>query len=489
VKKKPSWLKSWSDGMITILSQGYSKGIVTIIIVLLLTVPPAWVGPVSAEDGKGGGSSFSFEGYLEMENVFNTRTDQSFEDAAVKNELRAKLKMRYGTDNAHLFLSPDIYLSSGRKTSAYADDFDVSENLRTSGRGYELAFNGCYVHYGSSRARVRAGNQIYGWGTADTFNPTSYFNPYDMREVLFRDDDEQKLGVPSVSGMVFSDSATAELVLVPVHVPGVLAGKGRYWETKLTNFKLPIVIGEPEALSGSLENTGFGARVSKTVLGTDISVSAYHGPDKDFTFVHVKTLIDAGEPVSVLVTPMTYPVTYFGFDFSRSLDTFVFQAEAAFSPDKRACMEQDMDGGTVVFPYGVERSRYIACALGFNYFIPLYELIEGHEGDTVLTVEWYQARYLQSGRVDPLIGNLLSARFQDSYLKSRVPVAITVLATFDNPGYAVWPKIGYDFQNGFSTTVSFIHSGGRCDSVNATESLFYYFRDNDSLIWEMHYDF
>jgi len=169
------------------------------------------------EDGKSSNDSgpWTFEGFLEMENLFNAHKDQSFDDAVIKNEIRGKFKIRYGTDNAHVFLSPDLYLScavfqsESDKTCAYNDDFDVARNMRISDRGYEASLNEGYVHYGNSRARVRVGNQIYGWGTADVFNPTSYFNPYDMRETFFKDDDELKLGVPSISGMAFFEKRHA----------------------------------------------------------------------------------------------------------------------------------------------------------------------------------------------------------------------------------------------------------------------------------------
>ena len=443
-----------------------------------------------------GSDNGSFQGFLEMENLFNAHKDQSFDDAVIKNELRGKFKIRYGTDNAHVFLSPDIYLcgalyqSESDKTYAYSDDFDVSRNMRISDRGYEASLNEGYFHYGNDRARVRIGNQIYGWGTADVFNPTSYFNPYDMRETFFKDDDELKLGVPSVSGMVFFEKFTLEMVAVPVHVPGILAEEGRYWAIHMDNYQLPIVFDDIHALSGGIDSSAFGARISSTILGTDISASAYHGPDKDFVYRPARTLIKAGEAVSVLVQPLTFPVTFLGMDFSKSLDTFVLQAELAYSPDKRTCLDQSTDSGEpIAFPYAVERSDYIAYAMGFNYFPPMHQWIEGHEGDTVLTMEWYQARYLNRSRTEPVITDFISARFEDSYFKGRVPVALTVLVSLENPGHVIWPRIGYDFQNGFSTTLSYVHLDGRSDTLNTTESLFYYFRNNDSVIWKLHYDF
>ncbi len=437
----------------------------------------------------------SFSGFFELESHLNTHRDQEFHDAVKKNELRGKFKVRWGEDNAHVFIAPDIRLSSALFSSeddscAYADEPGVGKNGRLSDRGYDIAFNEAYVHVGGSRTRLRIGNQIYGWGTADVFNPTAYFNPYDMRETFFRDEDGIKLGVPSVSGMVFFDQLTLEAVWVPVHLPGLIAGDGRYWSIHLDNYQLPIVFDEVKALDSDVENSGFGVRVSSTVLGTDLSVSLYHGPDKDLLYRPTEVLVEPGEPLAVRVVPESYRVSYLGLDMSKSLDKLVIQAELAFSPDKRACLEQDTrNPSDIRFPYDVKRSAYIACALGFNYFIPLHQWIEDHEGDTVLTMEWYTARFLEGGRADPVISDFVSARFEDTYASGRVPVSLTCLVSVDRPGYAIWPKIAYDFQNGISTSLSYIHLDGRSDSANTLESLFYYFRDNDTLVWNIRYDF
>ncbi len=441
-------------------------------------------------------SRFTFSGFIELENQVNTRTDQDFQDAVKKNEARGKFKIRWGEDNAHVFLSPDVYVSSALfksdndNTCAYSDDADVARNGRISDRGYEISLNEAYVHVGGGKARLRVGNQIYGWGTADVFNPTSYFNPYDMRETFFKDDDEMKLGVPSVSGMVFFENLTMEMVFVPFHIPGVIAGNGRYWEINMDNYQLPIVFDDIRPLDRDLQNCGFGVRFSSTVFGTDLSFSAYHGPDKDFLYRPAEILIEPDEPLAVRVVPETYPVTYLGMDLSKSLDTFVFQAELAISPDKRACLEQNTaDAADIRFPYTVKRSGYLAYALGFNYFIPLHQWIQDHEGDTVLTVEWYQALFKEKDRAEPMVSDFISARFEDTYARGRVPVALTCLVSVDKPGAVIWPKIGYDFQNGLSTSLSYIFLDGRSDAPNTTESLFYYFRNNDTLIWKIHYDF
>ncbi len=484
-------LKPWSDPMIGRMKK---RGFVTWSAVLFAVVFLAGSRVVADEDTLSD-SRLSFSGFLEMENQVNVHTDQEFHDAVKKNELHGKFRIRWGEENAHVWITPDIRLSSALFTSdddtcAYADRFDVARNGRISNRGYDISVNEAYLHLGDSNARLRIGNQIYGWGTADVFNPTAYFNPYDMRETFFKDEDGMRLGVPSVSGMVFLDNLTVEAVWVPFHIPGILAGDGRHWSIHMDNYQLPIVFDEVRALDRGMENNGFGVRFSSTVLGTDLSVSLYHGPDKDLLYRPTEILVEPGEPLAVRVVPETHPVSYLGLDMSKSLDKLVIQAELAVSPDKRAIMTQAPGDPTAIrFPYAVKRSAYIACALGFNYFIPLHQWIEDHEGDTVLTMEWYTATFIEEDRADPVISDLVSARFEDTYARGRVPVSLTCLVSLGRPGYAIWPKIGYDFRNGLSTSLSYIHLEGRSEAPNATQSLFYYFRNNDTLAWTIHYDF
>lgn len=441
-------------------------------------------------------AEFSFEGFIEFENFHNIQSDQSFQDANKKNELRGRFEIRYGTENLYFFTVPNIYLTSTLFNSEigedynYNDDTDVARNMKVSSSSYEISFNELYLSYDTENYRLRAGNQIYGWGTADVFNPTSYFNPYDMREVIFKDEDEYKEGVPSLSAMFFFDDYTLEAVFSPTHIPGRIAENGDYWQLSFDNYQLPIVFADPDALDTELSNTAYGARLSTSVMNSDISLSLYHGPDSEFLFVPTCLVVEEGNPVSVLVEPRTYVVNKIGMDYSMAMDKFVVQFEAAYSPDKRGVVSQQTDDiGGVTFPFDVKKSDHISYSAGFNYFIPLYSIFEEHEGETVFTMEWYQSKYASSNLADPLLTDLLTCRFEDQYFSNRLSVSLSGIIDTKNKGFTFWPQIGYDFQNGFSTELSYVHIHGKSDSINTTESLFYYLRNNDTLIWKVRYDF
>ncbi|MEZ4565798.1 MAG: DUF1302 family protein [Desulfobacterales bacterium] len=64
-----------------------------------------------------------------------------------------------------------------------------------------MIFRELYYNWSREKFRVRMGNQVIAWGTADFLNSTSYFNPSDLRELLFKDEDQVALPVPAVSGL------------------------------------------------------------------------------------------------------------------------------------------------------------------------------------------------------------------------------------------------------------------------------------------------
>jgi hypothetical protein len=311
-----------------------------------------------------------------------------------------------------------------------------------------------------------------------------------MRETFFKDDNEFKQGVPSLSGMIFLEGFSLEMVAVPVHIPERMPEKGSYWYINLDNYQIPILFDKPEHLAPNAINQAFGTRLTTTLFSTDMSFSLYHGPDSSLLFLPDSTRIEQGQPVSVLVKPKAYVVNKIGMDFSRAIGKIVLQFEGAYTLDKRGTVEQHITNpAQVVFPYDVKKSGHMAFSAGFNYFIPLNAILKDHEGDTVLTMEWFQSEYVDKTLSSPLLTDLVIARIEDSYFGNRLAISLAGILYTKKHGYVVWPKVGYNFQNGFSTDLSYVHINGKSDSVNTTESLFYYLRNNDTLIWKLKYDF
>lgn len=448
------------------------------------------------ETPEDGALEFTYNGFIEWESIFSTDTDQDFSDANQKNELRNRLELNYGTENQYLFsvtnfyLTPTFFNNDIGETYRYADETRVERNLRLSGEHYEIDFRELYLNLSSEKIRFRLGNQIYAWGTADVFNPTSYFNALDYREFIFRDDDEDKSSVPSLSAMLFMDNYTLETVFMPVHVPMLMAPSGNFWYLNIQKDLYTAEFLKTDGMPVEMENVGAGTRLSSSYRGADFSFSAYHGPDRDAIFRPVAVSMTPNQKLSLQLDPQYFVVNMLGADFSATINDFVVQFELAYSPDKRNLVEQNMNQlQQITFPFECRKSQYFAYAVGFNYFIPLTRLIESHEGETVFTFEWYQSKFFEEDVYQAYLTDIISCKLEDTYYQGHIPVSIKALFDTRSNSSVFWPKVGYDFQNGWLIELSYAAIDGKTDNQGLLEPMFYYYRDNDILIGSVRYEY
>lgn len=441
---------------------------------------------------------FEFKGYTEFETFINTYKDQERKDANKKNELKNNIKIDILGEYLQFKMDINIYINSNiidesiNNEYFYSKDFEVFRNLRISDKSYEIIFNELFLTLGTELFRLRIGNQKYGWGTADAINPTTYFNPQDARELLFRDEDESRLAIPSASGMIFIGDYTLELVFAPIHIPMPMAETGNFWEIKYKEGPFPVKSYKPKGLDINSSNFAYGGRLSGSYFGSDISLSGYHGPDKDPTIIPNETSTPINEPVEFWIKPEYYTVNYMGIDFSKTFGPIVMQFETIYSPDKTGVIDQDMPNTTeeledLDVPFEIEKSDYISYSVGFNYFIPLNRLIKDHEGTTLFTFEWHQSIFLDDKFMPPMYTDILLGRIQDDFFNSFIHIAITGAMETQNMGHVIWPEIGLDFQNGFTIKISYVN----IKDFNREEdrSIFVFYDDNDIIMIKLRYEF
>lgn len=423
-------------------------------------------------------------GFIENENIISTCTSQEPGEISKKNEIRNNLKIRYGTEKYYLSVVTNQHVipSTVNDEYKYSEGFSAGRNGRISGEFYEINPQELYLNASFESFRIRAGNQIYGWGTSDVFNPTSYFNPYDLRELVFKDEDELKCGVPSLSSLIFIKDYTLELVFVPLHIPALFAEQGNWWAVRYMEGPFPVFVADGGAMELSAANFGYGARFGGTFYGIDASVSGYHGPDRDPLLRPCRTVLIPNKPVSIEVRPEYYNVTYIGADFSMKFDRFTVQGEVSFAPDKTAVIDQpytiDMK-----MPFEITETKALSYSAGFNYYIPVQRLVEGHEGTAVFTAEWMQTVYYKEGLMRPFLTDIISCRVEDAWFSDRLKPSVTLVIDTAKNGKAIMPKIAWDFQNGFSIDASYCHISGDDGSVIG------YFRDNDFVSIRGRYEF
>jgi len=451
-----------------------------------------------SEESEVSDSSSTFTWRLEtaFRNYVSTIQELPFEEAYKKGEFFFRLEMQYGDSNDYLFSLTDLYFYPTFINDTIGEDLPYSQEtetyrgLRISSESVELNFRELYYNWTRSKFRVRAGNQLFSWGTADFLNPTSYFNPMDLRELLFKDQEEIRFGVPSLSGLIFFESFTFEAVFVPVHVEAALPSTDHFWAVKTIEGSYPVVFGESESMDVNSRNFGYGARTGSTYRGIDFSLSGYHGPDNQPLLVPYNTLLIPNQAVAVVVQPQYFIADFIGFDFSFSYDDFVLQFEAAFSPNKTGFVKQDTDQPQdITFPFDTRETDSLSYSVGLNYFIPLQKLIPEHGGESLFTVEWHQSQYFDDDINPPQIRDLLTCRFQDTYFDERVSLSLTGIFEFRRNGTILWPQLGYDFLNGFKVEAGYIDISGHGEGDINDDSIFYYFRDNDFVMVNFLYAF
>lgn len=476
----PAFNNSWSD-------EDYEKGD-------LESGPADKGGPAPKIGTKTETSNLTWRIETAFENLFNTRRQRTFTEDYEKDELTARIELTYGPDKNHLYsltdasFMPTFINDRIGDEYVYSPDTVIARNLRISSRQSEVIFRELYFHHALQNGQFRVGNQIYAWGTADFINSTAYINPQDLREALFKDESRMKLGVPSVSGMFFLKNATLELVWIPVSTSAILAPTGNFWAPKLVEDKYPLIFDNPDPMNPDAKNFGYAARISKSINSMDISVSAYHGPDAQPLIRPFRTDVSPGRPVGIVVRPEYHIVDFIGADFSMTSGDFVISAEGAVSPDKTGIIDQDTsDAANIVFPYPLKRSPYFSYSLGFNYFIPMERFIAGHSGDALFTMEWFQARYTDPDIINPEITDILTTRFQDDYLDGRIHLSLTGIFETRRGGTIVWPKIVYDFKNGFKLECAYASISGNGNGTFEGDSLLRYFKDDDFIMVTLRY--
>jgi hypothetical protein len=436
----------------------------------------------------------------ELKNYFPAEPDLQFRDADQKTEVMVGLDFSWAAAPYSLVTVAESYFlvpffnEDIREDYAYSTETTLHRNLRITSRSSEIVLRELYIHRDGEHHRLRLGNQVFSWGTADFINPTAYVNPMDFREFIFMEEARSRFGIPSASAMFFLDEFTAELLFVPVHVPPALPSTGHVWAIKSIDTGFPVInnisvdLGDSDKLSVSGRNVGFGGRVSTTRLGVDASLSFYHGPDKDQLFVPYSVRVQENQPV-LLMQPHSFISDYMGFDVALTHGDFVVQMEGAFSPNRRGIVRQNPDiPYELKFPYDTRKARFYAFSIGFNYFLPLHDIIAGHSGESLFTAEWYQAGYDADDISRPLFSDFLSLRYQDSYFDDRLKLSFTQLIAARNRGLIWWPKIGYNFHMGLKVELAYISIYGRGTGDFSRDSLFYHYRDNDFIMLTFRYD-
>lgn len=416
-------------------------------------------------------------------------------DAFVKNEFMRNLDFYYGTSDLYLQADISLYLLAGIVSEdispewRYDNEFKLRRDLTLTSKYVEIEPRELYVNYEYKRWRLRAGNQVFHWGTADAFNPTSYFNPYDLREFLFKNGgDGITRGVPSVSALKTFSGNTVEFVVTPVHVPARLPLTDTFWGLDYREGPFPVVIDQPAKKDLGITGAGAGARYYTNYKGYDIHASLYRGPDITPTMIPEGTTSEPGQNVSILISPEHKQVTMGGIALSNTYDRFIFQLEGVYSPDKTGVVDKNVDSIEYeelddIFPFETEKSHFASYSAGFNYFVPSFGWIDKHGEELLFTFEWSRSAFFNNQLMEPMLNNIFLARIQDSFFYNKFDVSLTGILDMGNELFVAMPEAGYRFDSGVSLRAmyAFISSWG--------EGYYASYGKNDFFSWRVRYEF
>lgn len=419
------------------------------------------------------------------------------EDGMISNEVRVEGAFFWAGTGFSLYATPELRINDAGGSWSPGGEIRYSDsgttlrrNLTLSSEWAELSFRELYLEKETDASRWRVGNQVFAWGTADFINPTSYFNPEDLRELFLKEEDALVQGVPALSVLRFVGDYSLEAVVMPMGVARLNAWPGDYFYIEPDNFSLPVRHTANEVPSVSFANAGAGVKAGRSVGSCDLSVSLYHGPDREPLITPDRVEAVPGEPVTVVARSVHGKVTSVGADVSADLGQCVVQVEGAFSFDKEGYVTQDIsDPASMVFPFSVADSEFWSVSAGINWFVPVVEWFPGHEGESVVTVEGHRSGYTRNELADPFYDRTIAVRYQDSFFGGRVPVSLFWVMDGDAAGQMSWAKAGYDLQNGLVVEGSVVLFDGESPGLNRVGSPFWYLRDRDLFFVTVTYAF
>ncbi len=435
-------------------------------------------------------TSFQSGGYVEWRGLTAPNNATNVRGMLLTHEFNGKIDLEYKTDDwrwrsVSLLQIDGSYVDKDwAQGYRYCSDNRRFLNLTVCGEHYELSFPELYLEHDVAGIKVRAGNQLIKWGTANFVSPTSYFGPKQMRNGFDLNPDATQ-GVPVLNLEKRYVGWKWNVVVAPFHVPGNVPQRGEFWYPETASATMTPVLEQPATLATSIANVGKGLRLTSFWNDTDISVSAYNGPDRDAVFQPMRAILVPSAPLLIEITPSYHNVTYYGTDFSRPIGDLTLNLEAAYSPNKTSLrpLGAGSDFSNYNFPGDTASVPFVAYTLGFSYLLPVKGLWAAFSGKTALVVEWYDAKYLSRSYSDPQQSGMFTWVINNTWRDGAINLnLIGVIDTKHADSQMDQLMATYQFDEGLEleAAVSLIQAPQQdATEITKQESIFSVFRDKD----------
>ena len=331
---------------------------------------------------------------------------------------------------------------------------------------------------------LQVGNQLFGWGSADSINPMAVFNPPDLRLGFIGDKETKSAPIPAAKFALIADGSTLNFVYAPWRRAPLTPSNGQNWYVKADNFDFNANLQPTERVSG---NGSLAIKYDRTIPDGDISLLYYKGADYDVTGIINGLLVENNQPLVLDVIQVVPDKTSVGASYTQTFGKWVMKAESLYTLNKQVLPSIDANKiQDQTFPIGLRTTPAYQITAGFNYFSAIRDFFGIPLGDTVFTAEYYKSRFLAKETTRPFVSDLLLTNIRTSFLDDRLETLMSYVVDMGANGSSFIGKLTYAGES-LRHSLSYSSFDGRKSSSNEIGSLFYYWRANDHISYEISY--
>jgi hypothetical protein len=478
------------------------------------------------------GRSVEIDGVAEVREVFET--DRS----TGRDRTLEMLRLRAGLDVSDwLRLDATALGSNGGPTfkATRSGTFNLDDVFQDVSPSIEL--EELYADARFDDLDLRIGKQKLAWGKLDRFQPNDLINPERFVDPMLQEEDERKIGVPSVQTSYYFPSVSwlpreSRLtgVWVPVYVPFRFPEAGERWfppaATAVESFHVPegtasLPDGQPvpafdvplrfraqnlDRPARTLVNGTWATRLSGLIGEADVALYYHHGFDVAPAFRLTATAFappDLGQlpdgiTAETSLTPVFRRIDAWGADLAYPLGSVTLRTEgayvsgrafnrdlrflvndpAALAPQVQAAVDAFLRGATAV-PVDLGDSFVtrdaVEWGVGADYSNSGY----------LLLLQLNQTDVLRND-VDLLIKDVetrLLANVRKRFLADRLETQIVTVYAIESDYTIAMPRLTYQLTDALDLRLGYLFIAGRQSSIGGQ------FKRNDQGFVRLRYSF
>ena len=178
-----------------------------------------------AYEYEGDDITLSLDGYLEASAIYIVNSDSPDEDPSSELGLDLNADLGSWASFKGFFQFRDNGTVLDPHNGLLFNEFDKIYQDKNPSLDVDEAYLDIYTNY----LDLRLGIQKYAWGRLDEINPTDNLNTEDFTRGGTNEEDERKIGAPSIRANVYSDIVNLEIAWIPQYVPYRLPDPEERW--------------------------------------------------------------------------------------------------------------------------------------------------------------------------------------------------------------------------------------------------------------------